>query len=212
MSLPGDEQAALAILADLLASLNPRIAVYGSFGNHDTEAFKRRAMETLESVIWLEHAAVHLPAFDLTLIGTSTPGDLLRSMLHLSAIEPPRAASSPDAVETPGRPFRILLGHEPQMILPAARMGIDWVPCGHTHGGQFRFGLRTALHNSTDLPGHLSAGLLRLGDTLCTVSRGLGESILEFRVLCDRQMLCCTLQRGPMPGEPSTRICRLRWW
>lgn len=217
ISLPGDEIAGLRILRDLIAVMHARVGIFGSFGNHDTEAFKRLAMNEIEGVTWLEHDATHLREFNLTLLGTSTPGDLLRAWQRVPELEARsrphgRPAEASDAAAAPTRPFRILLGHEPQVILPAARFGVDWVPCGHTHGGQFRLGLRTALHNSTDFPGRLSSGLLRLENTLCTISRGLGESILEFRILCDRQMMLVTLDQGELPGAYCRRIERLKWW
>lgn len=203
MSWPRDEKPALAVLGDLIDALKPTHGIYGSFGNHDFEAFKRLAM-LLPGATFLEHDAIIDPATGVTLMGTSTPGDLVRTMQRAIAVE--------SESELEGAPYRILLAHEPSILIAAAEMGIEWTLLGHTHGGQIRLGLKFALHNSSRLPISHSSGILRLRDSIGTVSRGLGESYVDFRFLCPPQLPVYTLERGALPGEHCTKMKCVRWW
>lgn len=205
MTTHGDERVALRVLGDLLDALRPRIGIHACFGNHDTEAFKRMAMK-LDKAVWLEQDACCLPEWGITLMGTSTPVDVLTTLVQAERRERDR----PPAL---GRPYyRILLGHEPTVLISCAEFAIQWALLGHTHGGQFRLGLPFALHNSCQLPLGLSSGLLRCRDSIGTISRGLGESYLDIRLLCPPQMPLYLLRRGPLAGEHRRKMYCVKWW
>lgn len=204
MTWPGDEPAAMKVLADLADALRPRHGTFASFGNHDSAAIKREAPTRLPQITWLDHNAAYLPAFGVTLIGTSTPYDMVSSLRDARRQE--REANHE------GDPYRIVLGHEPTILITCAELGIEWTLAGHTHGGQVRFLFPIALHNSTDLPATHSSGILRCRDSICTISRGLGESYFDVRLFCPPQLPLYILKRGDLPGSFNRRATPVRWW
>ncbi|NOG53073.1 MAG: hypothetical protein HND57_01865 [Planctomycetes bacterium] len=204
MTVHGDEQAALTVMADLLDVFEPPGGIFGCFGNHDSAAFKRLALKRLHRCHWLEHEAVTLPEYGITLMGTSTPCDVLACIMA--------ARQAEQTVGSAADSYRILLGHEPGILITCAELGIEWTLAGHTHGGQLRFGLPFALHNSTDIPGSHSSGILRCRDSVCTISRGLGESYFDVRLLCPTHLPMYTLRRGPLPGSHCRRMDCVQWW
>lgn len=203
MTLPRDEGAALNVLRDLAEVLRPRFGAFASFGNHDSEAFKRSAAET-PGVHWLEHRSAVLPDFGITFLGTSTPCDLVRTILHADREE--------RRLGVAGCSYRVLLGHEPSILITCAEVGVEWALLGHTHGGQVRPGLPLAMHNSSGLPLRHSSGILRCRDSVGTISRGLGESFFDVRLFCPPQLPLYILRRGPLPGAFTRRMTCVRWW
>ena len=206
MTLPGDEAPALAVLRDLAAAISAPLGTYACFGNHDTEAFKRLA-RSVTSIRWLEHDAEYRADLNVTFLGTSTPGDVLACVRRAREVEP----SAPDVSAPP--PYRILLGHEPTILMVAADLGIEWFVGGHTHGGQVRLlWFPHAPHNSSGIPGSLSSGILRCRNSICTLSRGLGESYFDVRLMCPVQIPLYRLRKGPLPGSFTPLMRAVRWW
>jgi len=201
---PGDEPHALAVLRHILEPLRPRHGIFGVFGNHDTPSLRRLFAEL--PVRWLDNEAVQPDGLPLLLAGVETdkytePDSiaLLAAMDALDA-QPHREA------------LRVLLAHFPMYLPVAAHLRFDLMLSGHTHGGQIRLPRRTVLVNSSDLPGRLTSGILRLRDTLALVTRGLGESWLPLRVLCPPQLPVYRLTRGPMRGDPCTQMTNVLPW
>ncbi|MFG0329643.1 MAG: metallophosphoesterase [Phycisphaerales bacterium] len=202
----GDERAGLRVLGDLFDALRPRFGVFASFGNHDTAAFKRMAPRAFPQVNWLEQQAATRPDLGLTFMGTSTPGDVFATTIAADEAER-------DAGAEPGSTYRVLLAHEPNVVITAAEFDIEWTLAGHTHGGQIRAPwIPFAPHNYSDLPRAMSSGILRVRDSICTISRGVGDSLFDVRLFCPRQIATYVVRRGPLPGEPTRRLRRIRWW
>jgi len=216
MTFPGDEKHALRVMGEVIEALRPRIegGIFASFGNHDYPLFRRLAPRWITGANWLVNGAAIRPDLDLTIIGTSTPCDMIEGVSEARRIEREHGLN-PDHPELAKRHYRIMLGHEPTVLLSAAEFGIEWTVAGHTHGGQFRLGPRVAIHTSCDLPPRFASGLLRCRDSICTVSRGLGETFFDVRFFCPAQMLRYELARGPLPGNPDRSyetITCIDWW
>ncbi|MEM7755162.1 MAG: metallophosphoesterase [Planctomycetota bacterium] len=198
MDRPEDAGAALPALAELIESCAPgdgsTLGWFGVFGNHDSRAFQKRAAK-LPGIRWLcnEHADLDHPTRGtVRLLGVSEPEDVFAAALGLPEI----------GTQTPP-PFTITLAHFPPQVYPAARLGLPLVLAGHTHGGQIRLSPSNAPHTSCDFGSDVGSGLLRLGSTLCAISRGAGETVVDLRVNCPPQVGLYTLRRGPLPGGPD---------
>lgn len=200
---PGDETAAMDALCALAhAWPPPRLGAFGIFGNHDTSAFKRRAAG-IAGITWLGSGGADRspqwasPCPGLRLVGLDHPEDFVAAML-----DAPPPADRPE--------LTIALAHYPTAIIPAAAMsggddgGVHMVLAGHTHAGQVRISSRLAPHTSSDVPPHLATGILRLGNTLCCISRGLGDGVMEgLRFNCPRQAPLYVLRHAPLPPPPA---------
>ena len=79
--------------------------------------------------------------------------------------------------------FTILLSHRPELIETYAENNFDLVLSGHAHGGQIRIPFIGGLiaPNQGLLPKYTS-GIYEIKNTKIIVSRGIGNSILPFRV------------------------------
>ena len=79
--------------------------------------------------------------------------------------------------------FTLLLSHRPEMFDTYADFGIDLVLSGHAHGGQFRLPFigGVVAPNQGFFPEY-DAGLYTKGSTNMIVSRGIGNSIIPFRI------------------------------
>lgn len=190
MDRPGDEKTALASLRLVVDACRARLGIVGVVGNHDSGPLRERLVD-ITGVRWLTKASPIWDALpDLRLIGSQEPEDLLASVL---ASPPP-----------PPGALHIALIHYPSEVYTAADLGIPLALAGHTHAGQFRITPRLAPHTSSDLPADLATGILRLRQTLCAVSRGLGQAVIEARFNCPPQAPLYVLRRGELPAiEPA---------
>ncbi len=210
----GDEPIARAVLGDILHQVPARSRVFGVFGNHDTQQFQ--AMAATLPVRWLNNERYAMADRPVDVLGMYTDrtqhGDAL-SLLRTGT--PPPSGKTPAPPSAPvmdERRLQLMLCHYPMALPTLADLGVDLAFSGHTHGGQFRLPGFDAFYNSSDLPGDLTAGILRHRDTLCLVSRGLGESILPMRLGCPPHLPVYTLQAGPLLGRATLAIENLRPW
>ena len=91
--------------------------------------------------------------------------------------------------------FTILLSHRPELFDTYADHGIDLVLSGHAHGGQFRLPFIGGLvaPNQGLFPEY-DAGIYTEGNTNMLVSRGVGNSILPFRINNRPEVILIELQ------------------
>lgn len=93
--------------------------------------------------------------------------------------------------------LKILLAHEPQMLLEYARANVDMVLCGHAHGGQIRIPFTNIGFVAPDqglLPKYTS-GEYKKNATTMYVSRGLGNSILPLRIFNQPEIVEIVLEK-----------------
>jgi len=190
MERPGDEDRAIAALDACAGAWRSRHGAIGVFGNHDTGELRARAPTEVPGVRWLENASttIDIGGARLGIIGASDPQDVLGPAVGLAGA---------------GAGFTVVAAHVPTAIYPAASVGAGLQISGHTHGGQIRPSARRVLKTSCDLSTGLATGLLRLDRTLCAITRGCGETVLDLRVNCPPQVAVLTLRRGPLPGDDA---------
>lgn len=163
-------------------------------GNHDSARFTQLAREAAAQgqlpihFLGPKGHIHHLPGRDgsIHLLGSSFPEDLVDIALHIDPFHPTC--------------FPLTLAHYPTEIYAAAALQLPLILTGHTHGGQFRLSPRHIPHTSCDMPGRLGSGMLRLKNTLCCISRGLGTAMIDLRVMCPPQIPLYVLHRGPLPS------------
>ena len=91
--------------------------------------------------------------------------------------------------------FTVLLSHRPELFDTYANHNIDVVLSGHAHGGQFRLPFIGGLvaPNQGLFPEY-DAGIYTEGNTNMLISRGVGNSILPFRINNRPEVILIELQ------------------
>lgn len=171
-------------VVELLPRLESPLGVYAVLGNHDRT--KYRQLGPLEEA--LEAAGVRL---------LRNEGERLRDDLYLAGLDDWRTghpdaeralAGAPDAAAA----ARILVSHNPDAI-PHMPDGIDLLLAGHTHGGQVRLPLIGPLVTSSEYGRRFAEGWVD-APMPAFVSRGLGVSMLPFRLFCPPELVLLELQ------------------
>ncbi|NCA91927.1 metallophosphoesterase [bacterium] len=90
--------------------------------------------------------------------------------------------------------FTILLAHRPELLAIYEQNKVDLVFSGHAHGGQIRLPFLGGLiaPNQGIFP-KLTQGIHNKNDTSMVISRGLGNSIIPFRVFNRPELILATL-------------------
>lgn len=87
-------------------------------------------------------------------------------------------------VGVPGETMTLLLAHRPEKFSSYANANIDLVFSGHAHGGQVRIpGVGGLISPGQGYLPKYTSGIYEEADTKMVVSRGLGNSIVPFRIL-----------------------------
>ena len=154
-------------------------------GNHEARVEEYTALKeglTSLGVVVLEDTStkVELDGESITLIGVNDPSFQTDYLLG-DAETVMRGTLSRLTEETDG--FTLLLSHRPELFDVYVECGVDLVFSGHAHGGQFRLPFVGGLFapNQGFFPKY-DGGMFRQGDTCMVVSRGVGNSIIPFRI------------------------------
>lgn len=93
--------------------------------------------------------------------------------------------------------LNVLLSHRPELIYAYEEAGMDLVLSGHAHGGQVRLPFMGGLiaPNQGIFPKYTS-GIHNVGDTSMVISRGLGNSIIPFRIFNRPELVVVILRSG----------------
>lgn len=93
--------------------------------------------------------------------------------------------------------FNILLSHRAELMDLYSKTGVDLSFTGHAHGGQIRLPFMGGLFSPSQgfFPAYTS-GVYEQTDTTMIVSRGLGNSIIPFRINNRPELVVVTLQSG----------------
>lgn len=93
--------------------------------------------------------------------------------------------------------YTILLSHRPELFKNYVNNNIDLVLTGHAHGGQIRLPFIGGLiaPNQGLLPKYTN-GIKEKNNTTMVISRGIGNSILPFRINNKPELLIITLKNN----------------
>lgn len=189
----------IVITGDMIDSRNTKVDVALDFvehavkiapcyyvtGNHEARVDEYSDLKDglLElGVIVLEdaRAEIELSGEIITLIGV---GDPSFQTDYLFGDDETVMKSKLDELTSEDDGYTVLLSHRPELFDTYVESGVDIVFSGHAHGGQFRipFVGGVVAPNQGVFPKY-DAGIYANGNTNMVVSRGVGNSIIPFRV------------------------------
>jgi len=159
--------------AEVVGKLRARHGVYAVLGNHDhwtdarliADLFRAEGIQVLineGSRMDLRGESFWLAGVDDTMVGLEDLPLALAGAQH--------------------NEFKLLLAHNPTILRRAARVSVDLVLSGHTHGGQVTW--RSERSRSGRPRRRMLRGLGRRGNTQIYVTRGLGTVVLPIRYGC----------------------------
>ena len=201
----------IAITGDLIDSRSTNVEIALNFireavkiapcyyvtGNHEARVNEydelKSGMEAA-GVIVLEDARteISLEGKTITLIGVNDPS---YQTDYLFGDSETVMDTKLEELHTEDDVFTILLSHRPELFDTYADHGIDLVLSGHAHGGQFRLPFIGGLvaPNQGLFPEY-DAGIYKEDNTNMLVSRGVGNSILPFRINNRPEVILIELQ------------------
>ena len=201
----------IAITGDLIDSRDTDIEVALQFvreavkiapcyyvtGNHEARISEydelKEAMEAADVTV-LEDAQteISLTGEFITLIGVNDPS---YQTDYLFGDSETVMNTKLEELHTENDGFTILLSHRPELFDTYADHDIDLILSGHAHGGQFRLPFVGGLvaPNQGFFPEY-DAGIYTEGNTNMLVSRGIGNSILPFRINNRPEVILIELQ------------------
>jgi len=190
-----ENEGGLPFAADLLVK-KPRLGAFAVFGNKDYYHYGwwRKISNKLlghysvpkakrDMAPWFDHLRavgyqilqnqfVRIPEAKLSLIGVDFPGIHEESLKELAG-----EAEKDDLL--------LALFHLPKNLEAFSEAGIQFDLGGHTHGGQIRVPGMGAIITDSELPRHEASGLLKRGNTIFHISRGLGaDPRTNIRLFC----------------------------
>ena len=201
----------IAITGDIIDSRNTDIEValrfvqeavkiapcYYVTGNHEArvnEYGELKAGMEAAGVIVLEEVRteISLEGETITLIGVNDPS---YQTDYLFGDSETVMNEKLEELHTENDGFTILLSHRPELFGTYVAHDVDLVLSGHAHGGQFRLPFLGGLvaPNQGFFPEY-DAGLYTEENTNILVSRGIGNSILPFRVNNRPEVILIELQ------------------
>ena len=189
----------IVITGDMIDSRNTKVDVALDFaeqavkiapcyyvtGNHEARVDEYSDLKDglLElGVIVLEDARAEIELSDkiITLIGVDDPSFQTD---YLFGDDETIMKSKLNELTSEDDGYTVLLSHRPELFDTYVESGVDLVFSGHAHGGQFRipFVGGVVAPNQGVFPKY-DAGIYSEGDTNMVVSRGVGNSIIPFRI------------------------------
>ena len=201
----------IAITGDLIDSRSTNVEIALNFireavkiapcyyvtGNHEARANEYDELKSgMESagVIVLEDAQteISLDGDTITLIGVNDPS---YQTDYLFGDSETVMNTKLEELRTENGEFTVLLSHRPELFDAYTDHGMDLVLSGHAHGGQFRLPFIGGLvaPNQGLFPEY-DAGIYTEGNTNMLVSRGVGNSILPFRINNRPEVILIELQ------------------
>ena len=201
----------IAITGDLIDSRNTDIEVALKFvreavkiapcyyvtGNHEARVNEygelKAGMETAGVTVLEDvRTEISMEGATITLIGVNDPS---YQTDYLFGDSETVLNTKLEELHTEDGEFTVLLSHRPELFDAYTDHGIDLVLSGHAHGGQFRLPfIGGVVAPNQGLFPEYDAGIYTEGNTNMLVSRGVGNSILPFRINNRPEVILIELQ------------------
>ena len=192
-----DEVSHLDMLPDLLEGLGHIAPVFFVTGNHEwAVGCIDELFELLEdhgvTVLRNEYRTLTIDGGTIVLAGIDDPnGPFDQKQPHELMAE---------IREAQGDSYTVMLAHRNDSLDMWAELGTELVLCGHGHGGVVRIPFVGGLIgvDRSFFPDY-TAGLYTKGGTDMIVSRGLGNSVVDFRIFNRPHLVVVELETKPSP-------------
>lgn len=170
---------ALPIVRRMVAGFSGKLGCFGICGNHDGYNFASKLAGSNIRILNEERCLVPVGGDQLELI--ALPG------VRRQDLSPEFIKSLP--AKQPHTP-RVVLSHYPDHLrMVREPLDPDLILAGHTHGGQICLPGGWPISRHDSLPRRLCTGVHRVGRTWLVANRGLGFTILPFRVFCPAEVI-----------------------
>ena len=179
----GNYESSLNGMKRLAASIACPHGVLGILGNHDF----------VEMVPALESCGIGMLLNETVRI---TRGDAAIRILGLDDAHFYGVDALEKAIrELPADEVKVLLVHSPEIIAEAARAGVNYYLCGHTHGGQICLPGGIPLLTNANCARKYVGGVWQYENMAGYTSRGTGSSCLPVRFFCPPEITLHRLVR-----------------
>jgi hypothetical protein len=178
---PGDMELAVKLVDGAV----PRPLRFAVLGNHDQQIGSDKVAIELVAhgfrVLRDEGQAVQIGHSRFWIAGITNsynqPGDIAAALKGV-----------------PEDAFVLLLAHSPDVLLEPLAQRADLILAGHTHGGQVLLPLTGPMACSSGVGPRYASGLYDTGHAQLFVTRGLGEVVTPFRILCEPEIAVLELR------------------
>lgn len=151
--------------------------VYAVLGNHDTS-------EMIPDMFAMGYELLY---------NASVPVIRAADMIYLVGVDDPHFFQTDDLekalVQVPEGITRMLLAHSPEIYRVAESADVDFMVCGHTHGGQIALPGGKVLYKNARCPTRLASGSWQYGTLKGYTSVGAGSSVLDVRFNCQPEVV-----------------------
>jgi hypothetical protein len=181
-------------LDSILPALSAPDGIVACKGNHDTPLLIRSARERGIRFLMGQNIAVRRGDSMIWIAGVSEATSDSREVAQALAGIPPGSCT-------------ILIGHNPDVALPASRAGVDLVLAGDTHGGQITLPGLGPLVTKTTIGRRFCYGLNTLGETRVYTNPGIGTTGLGIRFGQPPEATCLILRcMAPAPRRAEAPV------
>jgi len=184
----GDSRPALQGLSVLRDALSG--PVFAVLGNHD-------GSDMIEDMCAMGYQVLYNSAVPIQ------RGD---ETIYLAGVDDPHFFQTDDLQaalgSVPAGAARLLLAHSPEVYRSAQWADVDYLFCGHTHGGQIALPGGRVLYANARCPKRMLSGSWQWGKLKGYTSSGAGSSVLDVRFNCLPEVVLHRL-RCPCQAEPK---------
>jgi len=175
---------ALERTAQIIRTVNAPYGILGILGNHDFIEFVPGLESAGMNMLLNEAVPVKKDGAEIWLAGVDDA--------HLyDCHDIPKALSN-----VPEKEVRILLSHTPETYAEAEGAGVDYIICGHTHGGQICLPGGIPIITNAKCPRGFCSGSWKYRKMLGYTSRAAGSSGLSVRFNCPPEITIHKLEAG----------------
>lgn len=170
--------------------------IYHVTGNHevstkDYEKLKENLISNNVTILESTCISIKENEEEINLLGIDDPSIIRDSFIDDSTI----TKTNLENISYDKEKYSILLSHRPELFDTYVQSNIDLILTGHAHGGQIRIPFIGGViaPNQGIFPKYTS-GVLKKDSTTMIISRGIGNSILPFRINNRPELVIITLK------------------